>query len=188
MWLSRILSYKESSYTSKQSIPIFRSLYTYTYKVYIAWGFSLSKIITPIILITAGPRVFSCTNPWSNEADTQWERERERDPFSLSVYAVFTEYFHESGMKRDKSKERRRDREREREGERNRSQVRVHFDNVTTTGCMRRTITSVYIVSAFRFFFLSFFFFCRVNAFGRCIIREIVACKKWTVLPYLVKT
>lgn len=74
------------------------------------------------------------------------ERERERDPF----YAVFTEYFHESGMKRDK--ERRRDRERE--GERNRSQVRVHFDNVTTTGCMRRTITSVYIVSAFFFLFL----------------------------------
>lgn len=36
------------------------------------------------------------------------ERERERDPF----YAVFTEYFHESGMKRDK--ERRRDTERER--------------------------------------------------------------------------
>ena len=100
----------------------------------------------PNYLNYRGPRVFSCTNPWLNEADSERERERERDPF----YAVFTEYFHESGMKRDK--ERRRDRERE--GERNRSQVRVHFDNVTTTGCMRRTITSVYIVSAFFFLFL----------------------------------
>lgn len=109
------------------------------------------------------------------------KRKREREiPFpclcTLCIHGVFSRKWDEKGQ-------RQREAEGQREGERNRSQVRVHFDNVTTTGCMRRTITSVYIVSAFRFFFLSlfflfFFFFCSVNAFGRCIIREIVACEK----------
>lgn len=83
-------------------------------------------------------------------------RKREREiPFpclcTLCIHGVFSRKWDEKGQ-------RQREAEGQREGERNRSQVRVHFDNVTTTGCMRRTITSVYIVSAFRFFFLSLFF------------------------------
>lgn len=85
------------------------------------------------------------------------KRERERPLFPVRVrciHGVFSRKWDEKGQK-----QREAEGQREREGERNRSQVRVHFDNVTTTGCMRRTITSVYIVSAFRFFFLSLFFF-----------------------------
>ena len=76
------------------------------------------------------------------------ERERERERSLLRcIHGVFSRKWDEKGQREAEG-------HREREGERNRSQVRVHFDNVTTTGCMRRTITSVYIVSAFFFLFL----------------------------------
>lgn len=68
-------------YTSKRNIPISRSR-----------GVFLSvKNYYPNYLNYRGPRVFSCTNPWLNEADTQWEREREREiPFTLYSRSIFT--------------------------------------------------------------------------------------------------
>lgn len=145
----------------------------------------------PNYLNYRGPRVFSCTNPWLNEADARWERERERERFlfPVCVRCVFTEYFHESGMKRDKGKERRRDRERAKE-------IDLKYACTLTTWLPRDACDAPllpfisFLHFAFSFFlcFFFFFFFCSVNAFGRCIIREIVACEKWSILPYLVKT
>lgn len=68
-------------YISKRNIPISRSR-----------GVFLSvKNYYPNYLNYRGPRVFSCTNPWLNEADTQWEREREREiPFTLYSRSIFT--------------------------------------------------------------------------------------------------
>lgn len=143
----------------------------------------------PNYLNYRGPRVFSCTNPWLNEADARWERERERDSFSLSVYAVYSRsIFTKVGWKGTKAK---RGGGTERGRKKSISSTRAlwqrDYHGMHATHHYFRLYR--FCISLFlSFSVFSFFFFCNVNAFGRCIIREIVACEKWSILPYLVKT
>lgn len=92
-------------------------------------------------------------------------RERERDSFScIHERSVFS---NESGMKRDKREKG------QREGERNRSQVRVHFDNVTSKHGMHATH---HYFRLYRFFlFLSSVFLPRLT---RCIIMHYIVARK----------
>lgn len=140
-------------YTSKRNIPISRSR-----------GVFLSvKNYYPNYLNYRGPRVFSCTNPWLNEADTRWERKRERERSLLRcIHGVFSRKWDEKGQ-------------REAEGQRERGRKK----SISSTRALwQRDYHGMHATHhyfrLYRFCIFFSFSFCTVNAFGRCIVREIV--------------